>query len=549
MKIVPYYDRAEFIERMLTTVGVNLAEGAALVIAVLFLMLGSLRGSLLAALAIPLSMGVAVIGMRQFGVTGNLMSLGAIDFGLLVDGAIVMLEGTLHALDKQRPPPDEVPAAVARAMSAAAKPVAFAVGIIMLVYLPLMALEGVEGKMFRPMAITVAMALAGALLFTLTTFPAACAYALRAPKARAHERRGLMARLTDRYAALLGGALRRPALVLAVAGLALGAAIPFAGSLGAEFVPRLEEGEFSLDVRRLPSIGISTAKDLSIQVEEVAARFPEALSVVTRLGRAEVATDPVGVDEAQVRIKLRPPKEWTTAKDMDALGAIMKDGDRAGGSGDVRRDLAADRGSREPAAFGLARGSGDQGVRAGPGDAARDRQPDRGDPADGARDRRPARAARAGVAAARRARSTACGWRATGSRPPRCWRRWRRRAPGSWRARCSRTRGGSTSRCCSRRRAAEPESIGEVPVGTKNGAMVPLAQLASIQTREGPATISREALERRLLVEANVRGRDLVSYVGESRARVEARGASCRRDTSWCGRASSRTSRARRTAC
>src|SRR6185436_19603277 len=144
VKIVPYYDRAEFIERMLTTVGVNLAEGAVLVIAILFLTLGSLRGSLLAALAIPLSMGVAVIGMRQLGVTGNLMSLGAIDFGLLVDGAIVMLEGTLHTLEHERPAPADVPRVVAQAMKRAAKPVAFAVGIIMLVYLPLMALEGVE---------------------------------------------------------------------------------------------------------------------------------------------------------------------------------------------------------------------------------------------------------------------------------------------------------------------------------------------------------------------------------------------------------------------
>jgi heavy metal efflux system protein len=522
VQIVPYYDRAEFIERMLTTVGVNLAEGAALVIAVLFLMLGSLRGSLLAALAIPLSMGVAVIGMRQFGVTGNLMSLGAIDFGLLVDGAIVMLEGTLHALDKQRPPPDEVPAAVARAMARAAKPVAFAVGIIMLVYLPLMALEGVEGKMFRPMAITVAMALAGALLFTLTTFPAACAYALRAPKARgAHERRGLMARLTDRYAALLGGALRRPALVLAVAGLALGAAVPFAGSLGAEFVPRLEEGEFSLDVRRLPSIGISTAKDLSIQVEQVAARFPEALSVVTRLGRAEVATDPVGVDEAQVRIKLRPPKEWTTAKDMDALGAIMKETierevpatyvaisqpieDRvnqllSGSRADLAikvfgPDLETLRGigNQIAAVLRTVPGTGDLRVQRALGLPLLDVRVDRlrlarhGIPA--AEVLATVEAARAGIMAGKVFEDTRR-FDVTLLQPP---------------------------------PHGEPESIGEVPVGTKNGAMVPLAQLASIQTREGPATISREGLERRLLVEANVRGRDLVSYVGESRARVEA---------------------------
>ena len=521
VKIVPYYDRADFIERMLTTVGVNLAEGAALVIAVLFLMLGSLRGSLLAALAIPLSMGVAVIGMRQLGVTGNLMSLGAIDFGLLVDGAIVMLEGTLHALDKKRPLPDEVPAAVAQAMKRSAKPVAFAVGIIMLVYLPLMALEGVEGKMFRPMAITVALALGGALLFTLTTFPAACAYALRAPRQSTHGRRGPMVRLTDAYALLLGRALRRPALVLAVAGVALGMAIPFGSSLGAEFVPRLEEGEFSLDVRRLPSVGISTAKNLSIQVEQVVARFPEAVSVVTRLGRAEVATDPVGVDESQVRIKLKPPSEWTTAKDMDALGQIMKTAieqevpatyvaisqpieDRvnqllSGSRADLAikvfgPDLETLRGigNQIAAILKTVPGTGDLRVQRALGLPLLDVRVDRlrlarsGIPA--AEVLATVEAARAGITAGKVFEDTRRFDVTLLQPPPR----------------------------------AEPESIGEVPVGTANGLMVPLAQLTTIQTREGPATISREALERRLLVEANVRGRDLVSYVGESRARVEA---------------------------
>ena len=269
-------------------------------------------------------MGVAVIGMRQLGVTGNLMSLGAIDFGLLVDGAIVMLEGTLHALEHERPLPADVPKVVAQAMKRSAKPVTFAVAIIMLVYLPLMALEGVEGRMFRPMAITVAIALAGALIFTLTTFPAACAFALRAPKPRKSERRRPFERLADGYAAALTHSFRRPSLALSAAAGALVLAIPFATGLGAEFVPRLDEGEFALDVRRLPSVGITTAQNLAAQVEEVVARFPETESVVTRLGRAEVATDPCGPDESAVRVKLKPRAQWTTAHDLDELGALMK---------------------------------------------------------------------------------------------------------------------------------------------------------------------------------------------------------------------------------
>jgi heavy metal efflux system protein len=516
-----YYDRAEFIERMLTTVGVNLAEGAALVIAILFLTLGSLRGSLLAALAIPLSMGVAVIGMRQLGVTGNLMSLGAIDFGLLVDGAIVMLEGTLHAIEKQRPAPEDVPRVVAEAMKRSAKPVTFAVAIILLVYLPLMALEGVEGRMFRPMAITVAIALGGALLFTLTTFPAACALALRTPNERPHGKRTVFERLADAYGSALEWSFRRPSVPLTIAAGALVAVLPLGANLGAEFVPRLDEGEFALDVRRLPSVGISTAQNLARQVEEVVARFPETISVVSRVGRAEVATDPSGPDESAVRIKLKPHPEWTTTHDMDDLGALMKKAietevpatyvaisqpieDRVNQllSGS-RADLAIkvfgpdlmtlkSIGDQIAAVLKDVPGTGDLRVQRMLGLPLLDVRVDRlrmarhGIPA--AEVLATVEAARSGVYAGKVFEDTRRFDLTVLLPPPR----------------------------------ADPESIGEVPVGTIDGAIVPLSQVTRIETREGPATINREALERRLLVEANVRGRDLVGYVNDSRRRVEA---------------------------
>ena len=521
VQIKSYYDRAEFIERMLSTVGVNLAEGAALVIAVLFLTLGSLRGSLLAALAIPLSMGVAVIGMRQLGVTGNLMSLGAIDFGLLVDGAIVMLEGTLHTLDKERPPPADVPEVVARAMKRSARPVAFAVAIILLVYLPLMALEGVEGRMFRPMAITVSIALGGALLFTLTTFPAACAYALRAHAPKSSDRPGVFDRLSRGYARTLAWTFQRPPLPLAVAAAALVLTVPLASNLGAEFVPRLDEGEFALDVRRLPSVGITTSQRLSTQVEGVVARFPETLSVVTRLGRAEVATEPVGPDETAVRVKLRPRPEWTTAHDMDELGALMKKAiedevpatyvaisqpieDRvnqllSGSRADLAvkvfgPDLGVLKSIGEKVAGVLkdVPGTGDLRVQRMLGLPLLDVSVDRlrlarhGIPA--AEVLATVEAARAGITAGKVFEDTRRFDVTLLMPPPR----------------------------------PDPESIGEVPVGTRDGVIVPLAQLTRIETREGPATINREALERRLLVEANVRGRDLVGYVNDARSRVEA---------------------------
>jgi cobalt-zinc-cadmium resistance protein CzcA len=521
VNIRSYYDRADFIERMLATVGVNLTEGALLVIAVLFVMLGSLRGSLLAAMAIPLSMGIAVIGMKQLGVTGNLMSLGAIDFGLLVDGAIVMLEGTLHQIDHQRPTKEQVPGVVAMAMKRSAKPVTFAVMIILMVYLPLMALEGVEGRMFRPMAITVAMALGGALLFTLTTFPAACAYALRSPKKPPNHEGGIFYKLGQRYAKALRWSMKRPAVPMAAAAMALALTIPFGAGLGAEFVPRLDEGEFAFDVRRLPSVGITTAGKLATQVENVLSRFPETMSVVTRLGRAEVATDPCGPDESAVRVKLRPPKEWVTAHDMDELGAKMKQAiesevpatfvsvsqpieDRVNQllSGS-RADLAIkvfgpdlstlkDIGEQIAAVLRNVDGTGDLRVQRMLGLPLLDVRVDR---LRTARHGIPAsevlatvEAARAGIPVGKVFEDTRR-FDVTVLLPP----------PGK-----------------------EPEAIAEVPVGRGDGYMVPLSQLAKVETREGPATINREAFERRLLVEANVRGRDLVSYVNESRTRVEA---------------------------
>ncbi|HXU01614.1 MAG TPA: CusA/CzcA family heavy metal efflux RND transporter, partial [Polyangia bacterium] len=327
VEIRSYYDRAEFIGRMLKTVAINLAEGALLVAVVLFFTLGSIRGALIAALAIPLSMGIALLGMVRLGVTGNLMSLGAIDFGLLVDGAIVMLEVALVEIAVRKAMTrEDVAYLVAQSMSKAARPVAFSLLIILLVYLPLMALEGVEGRMFKPMAITVALALGGALAFSLTAFPALAATLLGA-SAHKHDvdiNRGFFGRARRAYDGFLERTLERPRPVLAVAALAVLGSGVVATSLGAEFVPRLDEGELSLDIKRLPSISISEAQRLGVEVEEVLARFPEVKSVVTRTGRAEVATDPVGQDETEVMVKLAPKDEWKTAHDLDELGEAIK---------------------------------------------------------------------------------------------------------------------------------------------------------------------------------------------------------------------------------
>jgi cobalt-zinc-cadmium resistance protein CzcA len=455
---------------------------------VLFFALGTLRGSVLAALAIPLAMGVAVIGMVLGGVTGNLMSLGAIDFGLLVDGAIVMLEAAMRALEQQRPARRQVPAVVAEAMGQSAKPVAFAVAIILLVYLPLMALEGTEGRMFRPMAVTVAMALGGALLFTLTAFPAACAYLLRTPKM--HTKQTIFDRLAAAYRRWLDRAMAHPLPVLLAIGVVVLATAPVAGALGAEFVPRIDEGEFAFDIKRLPSISLREAVALGQQVENVLARFPEAISIVTRTGRAEVATDPVGFDEVEVDVKLRPKSQWKTAHDIDALGEAMKDAvvhavpatfvsvsqpieDRvnqllSGSKADLAIKVFGDDlptlkaiADRVAGAIRAVPGTGDLRVQRVLGLSLLDVRVDRariaryGIPASDVLST--VEAARAGVQAGRVFEGPRR-FDVTVLMPP---------------------------------PSAEPESVGDLLVGGASGKLVPLSQVADIRMREGPATMAR----------------------------------------------------------
>ena len=522
VEIRSYYDRAEFIGRMLKTVFMNLAEGALLVVVILFLTLGSFRGSLIAALAIPLAMGIALIGMVRIGLTGNLMSLGAIDFGLLVDGAIVMLEAALLQMAIRRPKERlDVATVIAEAMRKTARPVAFALGIILLVYLPLMALEGVEGRMFKPMALTVAMALGGALAFTLTAFPALAAYVLKAPAHAHDENKGVFAALGRAYGRVLTICLDRTKATLGLALLALAGALWLGSHLGAEFVPRLDEGELSLDVKRLPSVSITEAQRLGTQVEDVLAKFPEVTSVVTRTGRAEVATDPVGPDETEVMVKLRAKEEWTTAHDLDTLGEKIKQAvesqvpatfvsvsqpieDRvnqllAGSRADVvvkvfGDDLNVMKGTAEQIGRVIrdTPGRGDWRVQRVLGLPLLEVIPDR------------ARMARYGVSADRVLEIV---------ESSRVGRYAGKIFEGSRRFDLMLLLPPAT---------LTPEAFGELLVSNETGQLVPLASVADIRETEGPAVINRESLQRRVLVEANVRGRDLVSFVNDARARVAA---------------------------
>ena len=317
------YDRAELVGKTLDTVGKNLAEGGLLVVAVLLLLLGSLRAGLLVALCIPLSMIVAAAGMVWGDIAGNLMSLGAIDFGLLVDGAVVMVEGLFHVLqadDDARPLRDRM----TEAAVGMARPVFFSVLVILLVYVPVLSLQGVDGKMFRPMAATVIFALAGALLLSLTFIPAVASLLLRArdvPK-----REPFLLRVAHAvFRPLLRAAIGHPLVVLGNALALLAIGVWLMARTGSSFVPQLDEGDLVVQTTRSPDVSLETAVDAATRMEHaLLEHVPEVAQVVSRVGSPEVATDIMGLEQSDVFVRLKPRAKWRAGLDRDALIADME---------------------------------------------------------------------------------------------------------------------------------------------------------------------------------------------------------------------------------
>jgi heavy metal efflux system protein len=315
------YDRADFVGRTLRTVMTNLGEGVLIVMIVLALFLGTLRGAVAVVLGIPVSMSVAIIGMHVFGVTGDLMSLGAIDFGFLVDGPIVILEAVIAATAGRKLVGAARAGEYTEVVLFAARPVAFAVSIIMLVYVPLLTLEGVEGKMFRPMALTMAMALFGALVYAVLFFPAVLV--MLVPPASGHGP-AWVGRIANLYGRIL------PIVIAGRRWFLAGALVLLCLSgwrflrAGAEFVPRIFEGDAVVTIRRAPSIALAQSRDLDLAVERVLHRFPEVMTTLGMTGRAEVAVDVVGNDNTDLLVRLRPIAEWQSATDFDDLSEKMK---------------------------------------------------------------------------------------------------------------------------------------------------------------------------------------------------------------------------------
>ncbi|MBX3744188.1 MAG: efflux RND transporter permease subunit [Verrucomicrobiae bacterium] len=332
VEIIPVYDRTVLVDRTIRTVETSLFEGAILVVVVLLIMLGNWRAALIVALAIPLSLLFAMTGMVQGKVSGNLMSLGAIDFGLIIDGAVVMVENIIRHLAEKQHKLGRRLTAVERAhevlVSAkeVASPMFFGVIIITVVYFPILALTGIEGKMFKPMAMTVIFALVGALVLALTLMPALCSYLLGG---NISEKDSFLVKFAKKiYAPFLNFSLRArwPVVGGAVALLAL--AVFMFSRLGAEFVPQLDEGSFATHMIRTTSIGIDASVEMQKQGEKLLIeKFPEVAYTFSRLGTAEIASDPMGVNVADTYIMFNPPEKWRKVNgkiiSKEELAALM----------------------------------------------------------------------------------------------------------------------------------------------------------------------------------------------------------------------------------
>ena len=315
VKIIPVYDRTVLVDRTIRTVETSLFEGAILVVVVLLVMLGNWRAALIVALAIPLSLLMAMTGMVQGRVSGNLMSLGAIDFGLIIDGAVVMVENIIrHLAEKQhklkrRLTPGERAHEVLVSAKEVASPMFFGVIIITVVYLPILALTGIEGKMFKPMALTVIFALVGALALALTLMPALCSYFL---SGNISEKDSFLVKIAKKvYLPFLNFSLRARWLVTGIALVLFAISILVFTRLGAEFVPQLDEGSFATHMIRTTSIGLDASIEMQKRGEKLLVeKFPEVIYTFSRIGTAEVATDPMGVNVADTYIMLKPPEQW-----------------------------------------------------------------------------------------------------------------------------------------------------------------------------------------------------------------------------------------------
>ena len=527
VEIDPFYDRTELVQKTIRTVAKSLIEGGILVIVVLFLMLRNLRAGLLVSTVIPLSMLVAFLGMRQFGVSGNLMSLGAIDFGLIVDGAVIVIENAVRLLAERshhlgRPvTSEERSAIVLQSSREVLRSATFGVIIIAIVYLPILSLIGIEGKMFRPMAMTVLFALAGALVLAMTLIPALASLLL--PRKLSEKESLLVAGARRVYEPALRGALRARWIVVGVAAVVLLGAGAVATRLGSEFVPQLDEGAIALQAIRLPSVSLEESVRQTTEIEKVLKQFPEVTTVVSKTGRAEIATDPMGVEISDIFVMLAPHGAWKTASTreelVEKLDAALKraiPGQNFSFSqpielrvaeliSGVRSDVALKIYGDDMAALDRIAQEAVTVLSRVPGAADVKAEQTAGLPVLRVRiDRRAI--ARYGLNAADVLDVVST----LGGRQVGVVLEGQRRFDLTVRFEPS--------------VRESVHQVAELKVRTPSGALIRLGELADIRVEDGPAQISHEMGRRRVTVELNVRGRDLGGFVTDAKQALESSG-------------------------
>jgi cobalt-zinc-cadmium resistance protein CzcA len=517
IEVTPVYERTALVDRVLHTVRTNLFEGALLVIAVLFVFLGNLRAGLLVASAIPLSLLFAFDLMTRFGIAGSLMSLGAIDFGLVVDSSVIVVENTVRRLDLesgQRPVIDIVRDAALEVR----RPTLFGELIIIIVYLPILTLEGIEGKLFRPMALTVVFALLGSLVMSLTLTPVLASLALR--RGPRHRETAVMRGLSRLYRPVLQLALTRRREVLVGAAVIVALAGALATRLGSEFVPRLNEETIVINTVRMAGVAVDESVRYGTRIERaLLAEFPQEIERVwTRTGSAEIATDPMGLEVSDVFVTLKPHAQWSQSRTQADLVARMQEalsglpGMRmiftqpiemrvnemiAGIRTDVGVKIFGDdlellrmKAGEIEAVVRRIRGAADVTIEQVTGQPLIHIDVDR------------EAAARHGVSAADILKVV----EALGGIDVGELREGDRRFP-------------IVVRLEDRYRVDE-ETLGEVLVVTAAGERIPLSSLTKLVVSKGPSTVSREWGKRRIVVQSNVRGRDVGSFVAEARAAI-----------------------------
>jgi cobalt-zinc-cadmium resistance protein CzcA len=512
--IEPFYDRARFVDQVLSTVRRSLLEGGVVVALVLLVMLGDLRAGLVVASVIPLAMLGAFSLMRAFGVSGNLLSLGAIDFGLVVDGSVVVVEGALAAMAAHRIDGRQ---AMGRVAGDVGKPVTMAVVIIAVVYLPVLLLEGVEGRMFRPMALTVLFALATALVLTFAWVPAIGGILLvRA----SHGEPRLVRWLRQAYAPIVRALLHRWRLVAIATGVVAVVGGLVASRLGAEFVPRLEEGDLAIQVTRPPSVSLSEAIRGTTEIERALKQFPEVERVVSRTGSPDVATDVMGIEQSDVFVILKPRETWQTAHDAAGFASVF--------APVLRKVLPGTAFSftqpieiRVQELIGGVRS--DVGIKVFGDDLPTLRHL--------SNEISHLTSSTPGAADVRT--EPTAGLRLLTIRPDsRRLGRLGVRAPLLLEAIETFREGRPLGKLIEGERRfdvrmrlakppfADPDPLGEQRVVLDDGRWLPLHDIADISVALGPAQVSREQARRRVMVETNVRGRDLGGFVGDLRDRI-----------------------------